>query len=309
MHNRKRLGMLLMAITSVLALSCGTVGAVGVGETARKEQATSVIPTGSMRQIGSYTTERKNVNKLELDLDCTEVQIYKSDTSAIKLVASANWDVAEKEKVQFILRDKTLTVKSGEWESVWEKGWVPSNYRSSYTDNRRQKLEIYLPADYQDIMDIELDASSLNSSIPLKLSAITLDVDASSAAFSTLETATAKFDVDAGSIEATALTVGSATLDVDAASASLKNVTVQKMLKIECDAGSAEIELARGQGFSFTGEWDMGDLSTYFPTTKNLKSKYYSSGSCTGKVGDGTATILAEVDVGTLAITEKAAKN
>lgn len=311
----KKTTLALITLWSVLGL--GIIGLIVWGITAKSTgwfgHAGAGSYTGQMELLLDETVELNGVNRLSLDFFSDDVEIKPSEDGQLRVVQRGK-NLPEFRFIQVRRDNNTVTVDAKGRNGNW---FIPEMFGGV---DSRSKVEIYLPADYDRELDLELGSGSVAVNTALTLSSLDVQLlsgeialnrniragDASIEVFSgrlnagILDTGNVSIQVFSGKLNIGGLS-GDAALELTSGQVNIGRMELGNSLDAEVTSGTMEIGIAGNPAISFIGERTSGRLETYFDTY--YREQY--DGEIFGTTGEAPyAQVNASVTSGTLRFTQ-----
>jgi lia operon protein LiaG len=187
--------------------------------------------------------------------------------------------------------------------------------------SKHKDLKIYIPEDYDRIMNINLGSgnfsfSGQSSNNPVKLEELTLDIGSGNMNLKNLNVKDFKHNGASGNVKIDSLKTKAGTIDLSSGNLTIKhytgaikadvssgklNVQVDKLtdsIAIDLSSGSVGLDLPKNADFTLNSDVSSGNISCDFPlTTKDLNRK-----SIKGTHGSGKYKINLSVSSGNINI-------
>jgi lia operon protein LiaG len=220
-----------------------------------------------------------------------------------------------RDDVEAVLKGKgSLIVKEIDNRLVVETKRKMFNW---FSFSEKGNLKIYIPADYNRNMNIQIGSGSLHfSGQTMKLNELTLDIgsgnvnidhlevnefthDGSSGnvKIDTLKTKSSTFDLSSGNLEVNHFT-GALKADLSSGRFSMQMDKLNDSIEIDLSSGNVNLDLPDNADFNLDGEVSSGNISNDFPLTTNESDKK----SLKGTHGTGKNQINVSVSSGNIHI-------
>ena len=188
----------------------------------------------NLELVNEQTVALNDIQMISIEYDADDVEFFASNTNELVLKEYMNFTPDEDQLTQITHSRGRLKLEGQIWNDV---NWFSNT-------NRRSRMVIYLPADYQGALDTSTSSGNITSDLLLKLTALRLS--ASSGDININEVTAAKIDLStsSGSIE-----VYGGAGDTSATSSS-GNITIESstgLLEAEASSGNIVIKASSGE--------------------------------------------------------------
>jgi lia operon protein LiaG len=254
----------------------------------------------------AQATMTKDIDMIEVNISSVSTTIIPEDRKDVKAVYNG------KEKLSVLEKGDTIVVFIKQKGLGWFN-WSPFS--------KRDKLEIYIPENYDRNMNIRLGSGNLSFSgqsknNPVKLDELTLDIGSGNMNLNNMVINRFEQNVGSGDVEINSLIVETASFDLSSGSLDVKHYTgaiqanvssgemnfqVDKLTdSIDMDVSSGEVglDLPNNADFTLNGDVSSGNITCELPLT----SKNTSKKSIKGTYGSGTHEINLDVSSGDIRI-------
>lgn len=247
-----------------------------------------------------------NINLIEIDVASVSTTIIPEDRE--NLTADLNG------------KGKLEVEKNGDQIEVSVKGkWF--DWSNWFPFNKKAKLTIYIPENYDRNMVIDLGSGNLkfaggSKSNPMKLEELSLDIGSGNMELKNLEVTKFKHDGSSGNVEVDTLKTETGSFDVSSGSLDVKHYIgeikadlssgklqlqldkLEDSIDIEVSSGKVDLDLPEDADFTLNGEVSSGNIDCDFPLTSEGKI----SKSIHGTHGSGEYKITLDVSSGNIDI-------
>ncbi len=141
----------------------------------------------NLELVNEQTVALNDIQMISIEYDADDVEFFASNTNELVLKEYMNFTPDEDQLTQITQSRGRLKLEGQIWNDV---NWFSNT-------NRRSRMEIYLPADYQGALDTSTSSGNITSDLLLKLTALRLS--ASSGDININEVTAAKIDLSTSS--------------------------------------------------------------------------------------------------------------
>lgn len=253
----------------------------------------------------SQSTSTNNVEKIEIDLSSIEANIIPEDRSDL---------LAEYEG-----EGELFVEKNGDEIEIRVEG-KPFQWFNWFKFNEREKLNIFLPEDYDQIMAIHIGSGKLefsgSSNQPMILKELELNIGSGSVDLANLEVAKLDYDGSSGKVKGDSIKTEKSTFDISSGQLFLNGFTgeiegevssgtidiqmdeLSGPIDIDVSSGKVDLDLPDNADFTLNGKTSSGKISCDFPLSYEESSKR----SIQGEHGNGKHNIDLDVSSGNIHI-------
>jgi len=228
--------------------------------------------TGEQELILDETVDLAGVTRMNMDFSSDTVRVLPSENGQLRVVQYGK-NLPESRYYRVTRSANTITVSQP----------VTFGFQLGGIINSQSIVEVYIPAAYDQRLDMELSSGQMDVSVPLSPSELNVDLSSGNMEFIEDVTAGRAFiEMSSGSMKISALSSGSFNLDASSGKLTVGElsgkgsiglssgrITVNRLelgesLETDVSSGKLEVGIAGNPAIHFTGERFSGTLDTYF---------------------------------------------
>lgn len=239
------------------------------------------------------TVAANSIDEIKIDLSSDECVVYLTDGDSVNVKHYIH-NVPES--------DLARVTSSGNSLNISTKGTLRVNIMFFGFVSRRSVVEVYIPKNYKDRLDIDLTSGDIRFDSGMELSELDIGLssgtiraenlikadDASITVTSGDIRLTGGLETDKYTVKASSGTIsiaeklsGSGNVKVTSGDIRLFGVDIADSLSVGASSGTISIEIAGNPSLNFTGHKSSGTLRTYFSALHDDRGNYSAT------VGDG----------------------
>ncbi len=257
---------------------------------------------GNMKLVQEDAASLDGVKEINIDFGSHEVEILSGADGEVRIKEYMNFDPLDGELTTMHKSGDDLEIRSG------------SMHANFLSFSSQKRIEIYIPDNYHDDMDIILGSGRLEIEKDLELSELKMKVSSGKATAGKIETESSTLTLSSGELIIDELTgvqddtvesgkmelgmvTGNGTFHCSSGALIMRVSDVEDDMELEVSSGKIEAEFPQKSSFDFDADVSSGGIDTYFDTDEEDDHEYRAtvgddpSGRVRVKVSSGHAEI------------------